>query len=195
MQRLTFLLLLILLLAAPAVSRAADPALPQADPPDEWRVMTSDAATTSSRCVGQTKTVSCSIDTLYACKLRGMEKLCATAYHPGTFPPPYNYRPHGADEYVIYRVAGAVRYQGGDPLAAIGQLTNNLEIRLGRHNIRKNDILVAVFFDFCSKPDRQDCLAEVERYIRDEDMPPGIFVYRYLPGHGWRYATGDVPRW
>src|SRR3546814_2992281 len=67
MRRLALLLISVVLLAVPATiraadSRAADSAVPQADPPGTLRVMTFDDATTTSRCVGRIANVSCLTD-------------------------------------------------------------------------------------------------------------------------------------
>src|SRR3546814_15530872 len=85
MRRLALLLISVVLLAVPATiraadSRAADSAVPQADPPGTWRVMTFDDATTTSRCVGRTDTVSCLLDTSWACVQRRNSKLCSKVY-------------------------------------------------------------------------------------------------------------------
>src|SRR3546814_13596472 len=84
--------------------------------------MTFDDATTTSRCVGRTDTVSCLLDTSWACVQRRNSKLCSKVYDRKSDhndPPDFAALPQRRPtEYFIYRISGALRYQGGDPRAA-----------------------------------------------------------------------------
>jgi hypothetical protein len=194
MQWLTSLLLSILLLAVPAVGMAADSAVPPPDPAGVWRVMTHDNATTTSACIGQIKTIGCSIDTHWACWVRGDRRLCDMAWDP-VWGESFHPQPKGRAVYDIYRIEGAVRYERGEPIATVAKLTHNLDVQFGKNSMRKNDIAVAVYFNSCLDPDRADCIAETERQIREYDAPPTIFVFRYTAGKGWRITSYDTPRW
>jgi hypothetical protein len=78
MQRPLALLALLTLLAAwpRSAALAADPDLPRIDPPGHWRLMTQDPATTTSKCVGDTSTPLCTVETIRACFIRRDDELC-----------------------------------------------------------------------------------------------------------------------
>ena len=68
----------------------ADP-LPPPDPATYYRVMTREAAGTTSKCVGQTDDPVCALETALACWVRDDAKLCAAAVVPGA--PSADWRP------------------------------------------------------------------------------------------------------
>lgn len=72
------------LLALQSPSRAAskqDPDLPPVDSPEHWHVMTSERATTESKCVGDPRTALCAVETMLACEIHNGEDrdLCLRA--------------------------------------------------------------------------------------------------------------------
>jgi hypothetical protein len=50
--------------------------VPPVDPPDQWRTVGQNDATSSSRCIGQPTTPLCAVETLLACFQRGQLDLC-----------------------------------------------------------------------------------------------------------------------
>jgi hypothetical protein len=69
-MRVLPLSLVLALCLAGSVAGGAEP-LPQPDPPDVWRRMTHDDATTTSRCLGDLSDPICVVETNIACFLRG----------------------------------------------------------------------------------------------------------------------------
>lgn len=56
---------------------AAEPSdLPPVDPPGVWRALTQDDSTTDSKCLGNPVTPLCAVETVMACRYRGIDELC-----------------------------------------------------------------------------------------------------------------------
>ncbi len=65
--------------ATAALAQTPDPDLPAIDPPDVWRQMTYDDATSDSKCVGKFETALCAVETVIACFTRAENRLCMAA--------------------------------------------------------------------------------------------------------------------
>lgn len=110
-MRLFYLLILIAIVAtvwtiSPAI---ASDQLPPPDPEGTWRVITQDPATTTSKCIGDTSTPVCALETLLACFARNDYPLCAqTMLNP--------FEPTGEVSNVTYRIYESRRLQCNDPL-------------------------------------------------------------------------------
>jgi hypothetical protein len=89
-----------------AVERTEDLDLPTPDKPGTWRWMTQDPKTTTSRCVGETKTPLCTIETFLACRIRANDELCGIAGSETG----YGNHSLDRDEYTRYRVAKVTRW-------------------------------------------------------------------------------------
>ncbi|WP_341895628.1 hypothetical protein [Ferrovibrio terrae] len=88
-----FFPLLLLLAGLPciAVAQAGNSDLPPVDKPGVWHRVTPDNETTSHKCVGDPRTVHCTLTTLYACIERSEPDLCrliqySTLPNPRDFP-------------------------------------------------------------------------------------------------------------
>lgn len=69
-----------LTLASACAGATQDADLPPPDPPDYWRWITQDEATTTSRCIGRPETPVCAIETIIACFTRDEGALCGVAH-------------------------------------------------------------------------------------------------------------------
>jgi hypothetical protein len=98
--------LLMLSSATFAADRKQDLDLPSPDRPGTWRWMTQDPETTTSRCVGETKTPLCTIETFLACRIRADLELCRIAAVEDEYG---NYSLH-RDVYTRYRVAHVIQW-------------------------------------------------------------------------------------
>ncbi len=77
---MTARLLIAALIAAAAIpARADDVPLPDLTPKGEYRVMTQDDATSTSKCIGDPKTPLCAVETRIACFMRDNDELCRIA--------------------------------------------------------------------------------------------------------------------
>lgn len=73
--RFILMLAAALVFATPSLVHAAEP-LPRPDARGQWRVITADDATTTSRCIGNPTTPACAIETHLACFVRRQQELC-----------------------------------------------------------------------------------------------------------------------
>jgi hypothetical protein len=108
----TILAASILLGASALPALAADPDLPRIDPPGHWRLMTQDPSTTTSKCVGDTSTPLCAVETIRACFVRVDDKLCQIGMGLDQPPGKVSYKVKGL--YERYRIVSAKRVREKD---------------------------------------------------------------------------------
>lgn len=177
MRCVPILALLVLLMSSTvtfATDRKKDPDLPSPDRPGTWRLMTQDLETTTSRCVGETKTPLCTIETLLACRIRADNELCRIAASDGEYS---NYSLH-RDEYTRYRVIEAGRAKADNPK---------------RHRWEAGDLWIAVLEWDCNP--RSD-MAQDQLHCRrfDRRQPPIAYVLRKTEDQ-WRIVYIQIPRY
>jgi hypothetical protein len=159
MLRIPIVALLLLLIStnlAFAAERKKDPDLPTPDRPGTWHWMTQDPETTTSRCVGETKTPLCTIETFLACRIRADLELCRIAAVEDEYG---NYSLH-RDEYTRYRRVDAGRAKADNPK---------------RHRWEAGDLWIAVLEWDCNP--RSD-MAQDQLHCRrfDRRQPPIAYV-------------------
>jgi hypothetical protein len=96
-------LVLMMLSATTSAADGREP-LPQPDPPDVWRRMTHDDATTTSRCLGDLSDPICVVETDIACLLRGDQtRKCRSILASGL---KFSYREEGENQpfWTKYRI-------------------------------------------------------------------------------------------
>jgi hypothetical protein len=126
---------------------AHDPDVPKPDPPDFWRYITLDDATTTSKCIGDPRTPLCAVETMNACFVRRDDHLCMLVRdeppfeHIGPIP-----EARRLDEF-RYRVISARR---------VGREDIPREFRSGDLAWHVGDVKILVEEEYCS-PQTSQC--------------------------------------
>lgn len=158
--------LLLLLVAAPALAQADDPDLPPLDPPGQWRVLTHDDETSTSKCIGDPKTPLCALETTRACSWRALSRLCRMV-EVDRMPS----RPRPATSWLSYRIVSARRLSVEAPPDREKEWP---------YDWRPGDVLIGTF--------QRDCYGKlpVERQcdIGAEERPP-IYYRAERKGSRW----------
>jgi hypothetical protein len=153
--------------------RKKDPDLPTPDRPGTWHWMTQGPETTTSRCVGETKTPRCTIETYLACHIQADWELCGIAGQPV-----HRYFPVDAGVYKRYRVVKVTRFN---------------ERNLGKRSFAVGDLWIDVLEWDCNPHSRmaQDRL-ECRKF--DRRQPPIGYVL-HKTGDQWRIVFIYIPRY
>jgi hypothetical protein len=157
-----------------AVERAEGLDLPTPDKAGTWRWMTQDPETTTSRCIGETKTPLCTIETFLACRIRADRELCRIAAVEDEYG---NYSLH-RDEYTRYRVTGVTRWD---------------ERNLGRRPWEVGDLWIDVLEWDCN-PHSHMAQDRLECRKFDRRQPPIGYVL-HKAGDQWRIVFIYTPRY
>jgi len=178
---------LLLLVSAPALAAPhTDSVPPVPDPPGHWRVLTRDDATTTSRCIGDTSTPLCAVETAMACFYRDAKQLCDVAFLPAAYPLPRVGDPEDVlDDYVThptrlrYRILSARRAATATVLQ-VGPPGNVVKVARG-------DVLLTLRILECEADYFPPCETAHGPITR-------IYIARSAPC-GWRVMGSSEPGW
>ncbi len=164
--------------ATAALAQTPDPDLPAIDPPDVWRQMTFDDATSDSKCVGKFETALCAVETVIACFTRVNDDLCSRArLNANKYPVTGSRGKHWSRD--IYRVDSAERLTD-DTILDIPRWTTGVSPGDIRIDIRIRQCTLLAAGEYCSSP------------VYSEN----IYTARKTE-HGWRVVDWGGPdiRW
>jgi hypothetical protein len=167
------LALLILTNLAFAAEQKKDTELPSPDRPGTWRRMTQDPETTTSRCVGETRTPLCTIETFLACHIQADWELCRIAGRPVN-----RYFPVDAGKYKRYRVIKVTRFD---------------EHSLGKRHFAVGDLWIDVLEWDCNP--HSDMAQDVLACRKFDRRRPPIGYVLHKTGDQWRIVYLYIPRY
>lgn len=157
-------------IASPCLSFAADNW--KADPPGQWRKLTWDEKTTTSKCIGRSISPICAVENKLACFMQKKEGLCHLSIqnHEGqTFvraEPSYPL-------YTVYRISAIRKVKAGQTIVLLDEAAE------------PGDYLV----------DLRDHACEVKSNRCENDIGPATTHLVRKIGEEWRVITWDTPRW
>lgn len=94
----------VIALSSASLAAPRDPDLPRLDGKHEWHTIGPSAKTTQSKCIGQTTTPVCAIETAEACRVRRDDRLCKIAAGPfKLFAPDKSYERPTPEQYRVER--------------------------------------------------------------------------------------------
>jgi hypothetical protein len=179
MLRLPIVALLVLFMSSTVAFAAEgkkDPDLPTPDKPGRWRWTTQKPKTTTSRCVGETKTPLCTIETFLACRIRVDRELCRIA---GDWVA--NWADHGVldpGKYKRYRVVKVTQFD---------------EYSLEKRPFAVGDLWIDVLeWDCRPRSDMAQDRLECRKF--DRRRPPIGYVL-HKTGDQWHVVYIYQPRW
>jgi hypothetical protein len=144
-------LFLLILSVGPVLAGTPDPDVPKPDPKGFWRVITPDATTSTSKCLGSRETPLCVVETAIACEARGGLDLCRRAWGEEAG----NWDGLGNEYWEKYRVLAAGRYRQGD--RHFDEWNDELPWVPG-------DVWIIVYRENCYKEECSDLPARAQRY-------------------------------
>lgn len=177
MRRFVIPAWLALSLALPMAAWAEDETppveLPAIDGPDQWRLLTHDDATSTSKCIGDPITPLCAVETVLACFLRSQAELCRIGSGDPNYPPRIRNEIQPAESR-RYWVAGVEIVT--EKNRAAYKKVRYLKPQVGDVALRVRD--ARCYSEECNKP----------------VGPPTIYLVR-RNGDKWMAANWATPRW
>lgn len=158
-------------IASPNPSLAADNW--KADPPGQWRKLTWDEKTTTSKCIGKSISPICAVENKLACYMQVNEELCHIAIrdHEGR-----KFLRSKEPSYPLY-----TEYR----ISAVRKVKANETITLLKETAQPGDYLI----------DLRDRSCEVKSNRCENDIGPATTHLVRKIGDEWRIITWDTPRW
>ncbi|MBI3707151.1 MAG: hypothetical protein HY246_05670 [Proteobacteria bacterium] len=176
-RRLFVALMAVVALCLAAAAEGAEKrasVIPRPDPPDHWRILTLDEATSTSECIGRLITPLCTVETVMACLFQRRVPPCLAVFG----------NPWGSEEdhnrlrskklldgrYLKYQVVEVRPFRLSDVPD---------HDRKSRKSIRRGDLMIRIQNIICIK---EVCLDE------GSDVEPPIKYCVRREGAGWKYC-------